>query len=257
MEANGSANIFWGSGSKPASVTWCRLALSKSWVESSLRHAQTQVRDQMSMRSHRQRSHRLKGVRALLQMDSTGRYEPTIRSFLGRFYGHHVYYTVLDDFRWKVAPTRVYLHRHTTRDASDMRKALTTMARTYCLTMGLYVLGGDLSPVSVKFWVVVCWFYGVEDWVWPQRSKRPSSQPPVVLSAQVGRLSRGPLPSGAERIFLWEPSGSPSQSKKVADELGSISHQCQHSCPAGRRECMNSPVSTECQMVIDFHSCIL
>lgn len=94
--------------------------------------------------------------------------------------------------------------------------------------MGLYVLAKNVSLVSVKVLIVICMIFGIDDWVWPQH---PQLLPRAAIRLEyvvprVGRQSRGELPSGAENLG-GNLSGSPSQSKKVAYELGSISPQCQ------------------------------
>lgn len=70
--------------------------------------------------------------------------------------------------------------------------------------MRVYVLAKDVSPVSVRFLIVICMIFGIEDWVWPQH---PQLLPRAAIRLEyvvprVGRQSRGELPSGAERIWV-------------------------------------------------------
>lgn len=109
---------------------------------------------------------------------------------------------------------------------------------------------------------VVCWFCGVEDWVWPQRpnllpqaDNRLDCVAPRWVGSRVGTCHLGP------REPWWKPERQPKsvQSKKVAYELGSISPQCHvniHVLLAGENV-WNSSVSTGCQLVINSRSHIL
>lgn len=70
--------------------------------------------------------------------------------------------------------------------------------------MGLYVLAKDVSLVSVKVLIIICMTFG--HWRLGLASASPAatpgSYPPGICGTQVGRQSRGELPSGAEKVWV-------------------------------------------------------
>lgn len=113
QEANGSINIpgrhF--KSNKPHIMSAYLVGILKRHLEWLLRKAHAQVRDQMSMRSHRQRSVCRERPAPCIVMDLTGRYEPTVRLFSGPILWAPTMFTGLYSMTSgvKAAPTYVYL----------------------------------------------------------------------------------------------------------------------------------------------------